>query len=99
MGKQVVEMEEKEQKEGHVEVGVEMSERGLSMKAKGTVVGVLLGLTILGIIFVAYLMATSEHGAVLMLPLLFLLFISYQLINVLHAILKTGLIIQTGWDD
>lgn len=41
-------MEEQEQEQGHVEVGVEVSEKGLSMKAKGAVVGVLLALTILG---------------------------------------------------
>ena len=84
-------------KQTDVELDVEVSDRGLSMKAKGAGTICLLALSICGIIFLGYLAATTD-STMLFLPILFLLFIAYHLINILHALFKTGLLITLPWD-
>lgn len=87
-------MEEPKSKETDVELEVEVSDKGLSMKAKGAGTMVLLGISISGIVILGYFLATTGES-MLMAPILFLLFITYQLINILHAIFKTGAFIKT----
>ena len=91
-------MDEQKNKDTNVKLGVKVSEKGLSMKAKGAGVICLLALSISGIIVVAYLMAIHDNTT-LVVALLFLLYITYQLINVLHALFKTGNYISMGRDD
>lgn len=78
-----------------MEVEVEVSSKGLSLKAKSTGILCLLAISISGLVFVAYLFATKDNG-MLMAPMMFLLFITYQLINLIHALFKTGIYIDVG---
>ena len=89
-------MEEPKSKETDVDLGVEVSHKGLSLKAKGTGTICLLALSIIGIVILGYFLATTDNSMV-MLPILFLLYISYQLINLLHAIFGTGFGITMPW--
>ena len=89
-------MEEKEENQGNLEVGVKVSDKVLSMKAKGAGVLVLLFISISGMIFVSYIIYDSDgKNFILYLPLLFLLFVTYQLINLAHALFRTGFYIDT----
>lgn len=66
------------------------------MKIKGAGVLCLLVISISGIIYVAHLISITEKSTVLFLPLLFLLYITYQLINLAHALFRTGTYIDTS---
>ena len=58
---------------------------GLSLKAKGAGIVILLCFTIGGIIFLSYTAMTSESGkgTFAILPIMFLLYLSYSLIAVM----------------
>ncbi len=60
-------------------------ERGLSLKAKGAGIIILLTLTIGGIVFLSYIAATTEskNGFIVMAPIMFLLYLSYSLIAIM----------------
>lgn len=88
-------MDEPKDKDSNLEVDVALSDKGLSLKAKGAGTMVLLAISIGGIIFVAYLMAKYDNY-ILIVPLMFLLFITYHLINILLVLFKTGYIIDIG---
>lgn len=85
-------MEKNKDNESNVEVGVDVSDKGLSLKVKGAGTFCLLVLSICGIIFLAYIYAITDKD-MLIVPIMMLLFITYQLINLLHALFKTGLYI------
>ncbi|WP_417684977.1 hypothetical protein [Pseudidiomarina gelatinasegens] len=59
----------------------------LSLKAKGAGLLFLIALSISGIIILSLKMAELEKGAVLSVPILFLLYITYNLIATLDAVL------------
>lgn len=70
----------------HVELEVSHSkEKGLSLKAKGAGIIILLCLTIGGIIFLSYSAMNAEQskGSFVILPIMFLLYISYSLISIM----------------
>ena len=58
---------------------------GLSLKAKGAGVLILLCVTIGGIVFLSYTAMTVESnmGSIIILPILFLLYLSYSLIAIM----------------
>lgn len=60
-------------------------DEGLSLKAKGAGIIILLCLTIGGIIFLSYLLITSEsdRASFAIAPIMFLLYLSYSLIAVM----------------
>ena len=60
-------------------------EQRLSLKAKGAGVFVLLCITMGGIVFLSYTAMTVESnmGSFIMLPILFLLYLSYSLIAIM----------------
>ena len=87
-------MKEKEENTPEVEVALNVSDKGLSVKDKGAGILCLLFLSISGIIFVSYLMSTTEKSATLILPLLFLLYVTYHLINLAHGLFRTGMYID-----
>ncbi|MEX2495491.1 MAG: hypothetical protein WD448_05340 [Woeseia sp.] len=72
---------------GDIDVHVTASRDVLSMKAKGAGVLILLVLSIPGIIIVAYLMSTKDSNRMLILPLMFLIYITYELIATLDEML------------
>jgi len=57
---------------------------GLSMKAKGAGIIILLSISIGGIVFLGYIAMTvnSDRSSMAMIPLVFLVWITYQLIAV-----------------
>jgi hypothetical protein len=60
-------------------------EKGLSLKAKGAGIVILLCLTIGGIIFLSYSAMNAESGksSFVILPIMFLLYLSYSLIAIM----------------
>ncbi|MGL6633607.1 hypothetical protein ACSZOF_09130 [Aeromonas veronii] len=75
----------KEEKD-HVELELSHSrDKGLSLKAKGAGVILLLCLTIGGMIFLAYTAITSgsDKSIIIMVPIIFLLYLSYSLLAIM----------------
>ncbi|MGZ8160991.1 MAG: hypothetical protein ACXWT4_19630 [Methylobacter sp.] len=73
----------------HTDVDVQFTAKRdeLSLKAKGAVLLLLIALSITGIILLSLKMAEMEKGAILFAPILFLLYITYNLIATLDAVL------------
>ena len=71
-------------KEDNVEIEVRNEKVGLSMKAKGAGIIILLSISIGGIVLLGYLASTSGQAAsgFTILPMMFLLYITYNLIAV-----------------
>lgn len=70
----------------HVELELSHSrDKGLSLRAKGAGVLILLCLTIGGIIFLSYTAITSEsdRSMIVMVPIIFLLYLSYSLLAIM----------------
>lgn len=88
-------MNDSDDKDLDLEVDVAVSGKGLSLKAKGAGTMVLLAISISGIVFVAYLISKYDNS-MLLVPLMFLLFISYHLINILLILFKAGYLIDIG---
>ncbi len=89
-------MKENEENRPEVEVDLNVSDKGLSLKAKGAGILFLLFLSISGMIYVAYLISSTGGQIALFLPLLFLLFVTYQLINLAHGVFRTGMYIDNS---
>ena len=87
-------MPEQKNENTNVEIEAQVSKGRLSMKAKGAGILILLAISIGGIIFIAFLMYRQGESGPLIGPVMLLLFISYQLINVLHSLFNTGMYIS-----
>jgi hypothetical protein len=73
---------------GHqMDLDASASKEGLSLKAKGAGLFVLLALDILGIIVIGYQLTQKDSDFKGYLPLMFLLWIGYELIATLDATL------------
>jgi hypothetical protein len=72
---------------GHMDLDASASKEGLSLKAKGAGLFVLLALNILGIIVIGYQLTQKDADMKGYLPLMFLLWIAYELIATLDATL------------
>ena len=90
-------MENKEKQSSDIEVGADLSRDKLSLRAKGAGIFILLLLSIGGIIYMGYLLATTGN-IVIMVPLLFLLYITYALINTVNALFRTDAYIEFPYD-
>ncbi|WP_434150208.1 hypothetical protein ACR2R6_01590 [Methylocaldum gracile subsp. desertum] len=73
----------------HTDVDVQFTAKKdeLSLKAKGAGLLLLIALSITGIILLSLKMAEMEKGTILFAPILFLLYITYNLIATLDAVL------------
>lgn len=73
----------------HTEVDIQLTAKKdeLSLKAKGAGVLVLIAFCIIGIILLSLKMAETDKGTILFAPILFLLYITYNLIATLDAVL------------
>ncbi|WP_417439751.1 hypothetical protein [Idiomarina abyssalis] len=73
----------------HTDVDVQFTAKKdeLSLKAKGAGLLLLIALSISGIILLSLKMAEMEKGTVLFVPIMFLLYITYNLIATLDAVL------------
>lgn len=72
---------------GNLEVDATASRDGLSLKAKGAGLFVLLAIDIVGMIFIGYQLTQKDSDINGYVPLLFLLYIGYQLVSTLDATL------------
>ena len=82
-------MSEKENTKDHTRVDVEFkaSKEELSLKAKGAGLLILLSISISGVIFMGYLMSKEGANSALMFPMMFLGYITYNLIATVDALL------------
>ena len=73
----------------HTEVDIQLTAKKdeLSLKAKGAGLLVLIAICIIGIILLSLKMADMEKGTILFAPILFLLYITYNLIATMDAVL------------
>lgn len=71
----------------HLDVELGVKKEGLSLKAKGTGLFVLISLSIIGIIVLSLEMADSGDNSHLMWPIMILVFITYNLISLTAAVL------------
>ncbi|EHH2514736.1 hypothetical protein [Vibrio parahaemolyticus] len=76
-----------EAKEQELNVEVTAKKDELSLKAKGAGILILIAICLVGIVLVALKMADSENMTVLFLPLIFLSYITNNLIATLDATL------------
>ncbi|MBT3135647.1 hypothetical protein KL866_11110 [Alteromonas sp. ALT199] len=70
-----------------IDVELNVKQKGLSLKAKGAGLLVLLAITIIGIIVLGLKMAELENGNSLILPFFILSIIAYRLIALTAAVL------------
>ena len=70
-----------------LDVEINLKKEGLSLKAKGAGLLVLLAITVVGIVLIGLKAAELENGNSLMLPLLILSIIVYRLIGLTAAVL------------
>lgn len=77
------------QENNHTDVDIQVTAKKdeLSLKAKGAGLLILIAICIVGIILLSLKMADMEKGTVLFAPILFLLYITYNLIATLDAVL------------
>lgn len=77
------------QESNHTDVDIQVTANKdeLSLKAKGAGLLILIAICIVGIILLSLKMADMEKGTVLFVPILFLLYITYNLIATLDAVL------------
>lgn len=71
----------------HLDIELGVRKEGLSVKAKGAGLLVLISITIIGIILLSLKMAEMEHGSSLIIPIMILTFITYNLISLAGALL------------
>ncbi|WP_445372310.1 hypothetical protein ACH518_06590 [Methylomonas sp. HW2-6] len=77
------------QENNHTDMDIQVTAKKdeLSLKAKGAGLLILIAMCIVGIILLSLKMADMEKGTILFAPLLFLLYITYNLIATLDAVL------------
>ena len=78
---------DKNDEHGQMDLDASASKEGLSLKAKGAGLFVLLALDIFGIIVIGYQLTQKDSDVKGYLPLMFLLWICYELVATLDATL------------
>ncbi|MCH1931264.1 hypothetical protein L9G16_13835 [Shewanella sp. A25] len=82
----------------HTDLDIQLTAKKdeLSLKAKGADLLVLIAICIIGIILLSLKMADMKESTILYLPILFLLYLTYNLIATLDAVL--GLAVRSRDD-
>lgn len=74
-------------KDDNLDVEMSAKKDGLSLKAKGAGLLVLISICLIGIVLLALKMAEMEKGYVLILPIMMIVYITHSLIATMDAVL------------